>query len=264
VVAQRREELVQQVAVGGVDLDHLEPRRQGAPGGGLEGRDHLVDTRLVQRHRDRPSLAERDRAGSDDGPAPVRQGTATFPGGLGAGLAPGVGELDAGDRSLGMDEARDAGQGLDVPVAPDPEVGGGDPAVAGDRRGLDHDQGRAAHGATAEVDQVPVVAQALIGAVLAHGGHDDPVAERHAAEGQRTEQDGRGSFRGWVLGSVGHAGHGSSAVAPRPPSPSASAVRLHEQMVVRKRLSFSSPFRGRPGGGCPRQGDVPDSAKPPS
>jgi hypothetical protein len=192
VVAQGREELVEQVAVGRVDLDHPESRCQGAPGGGLEGADQSVEPGRVQGHRDRASFGEGERAGTLDGPASFLAGewTPAFPGRHGAGLAPGVVQLDARDRALGFHEPRDTGQGLDVVVAPDPEVGGGDPAVAGDRRRLDHDQGRAAHRPAAEMDQVPVVAQPFLGAVLAHWGHHDPVAEGDAADRQGAEQSG--------------------------------------------------------------------------
>ena len=197
--------------MGSVDLEHPEASPQGAPGGGLEGRDHLLDAGLVQRHRDRAALAERERAGADDGPASLpgrHQRASTFPGRLRAGLAPGVAQLDAGDRPLSVDEPRDTGQGLDVLVAPDSQVSRGDPAVAGDGRGLGHDQRRPAHRPAAEMDQVPVVAQALLGTVLAHRGHDDPVAEGHAADREGAEQSGEAG--GAVLGLAGHPVHGSS------------------------------------------------------
>ena len=49
VVAQGRKELVQQIAVGRVDLDHLEAGRQRRRGGRLEGGDDRVDAGLIER-----------------------------------------------------------------------------------------------------------------------------------------------------------------------------------------------------------------------
>src|SRR5262245_15431549 len=72
------------------------------------------------------------------------------------GLAPGVGDLDARDGPLRLNEAGDTGQRLDVLLAPDTHIAGGDPAVAGNGRGLDHHQRHPADGPTAEVDEVPV------------------------------------------------------------------------------------------------------------
>jgi hypothetical protein len=46
-VGQRREERVQQVAVGGVNLEQVEPGRDGAQRGAAEVLDHLPDARLV-------------------------------------------------------------------------------------------------------------------------------------------------------------------------------------------------------------------------
>jgi hypothetical protein len=43
MVAQRRKELVQQIAVRGVDLEEFESRRQGAARGSLESRDDGID-----------------------------------------------------------------------------------------------------------------------------------------------------------------------------------------------------------------------------
>ena len=42
--------------------------------------------------------------------------------------------------------------------------------------------------AAAQVDQVPVVREPVSGDVLAHGGHHNPVAERHAADRERAEE----------------------------------------------------------------------------
>src|SRR5262249_13003808 len=58
----------------------------------------------------------------------------------------------------------------------------------GDGGGLDDHQRHAAGRPAAEVDQVPVVREPVPGDVLAHGGHHDAVAERHAADRERAEE----------------------------------------------------------------------------
>ena len=99
-----------------------------------------------------------------------------------------MGELDAGHRPLGVDEPGDPGQRRDVFVVPDAEVAVSDPPVCGDGRGLDDHQRHPAGRPAAQVDQVPVVREPVPGDVLAHGGHHDPVAERHPADRERAEE----------------------------------------------------------------------------
>ena len=197
------------------------PAVEGASSRRLEGVDDRVDGRDVEGPGDRAPLVERDRAGADHGPAPRlgrREPGPAVPGDVAARLASGVGELDARDRPLAVDEPGDPGQRLDVSVVPDAEVAGRDAAVAGHGGRLDDHQGRAADGTTPQVDQVPVVRQPLVGAVLAHRRHDDPVAERHPADFQGAEQVDLGHFA--VVVDVGHA-----AVGPPP-------VRVHLRSAV--------------------------------
>jgi len=51
VVGYRREELVEEVAVGGVDFGYFEPCVEGALGRGAEGVDDRFDILLVHRSR---------------------------------------------------------------------------------------------------------------------------------------------------------------------------------------------------------------------
>src|SRR5690606_40052850 len=60
-VGQRRQELVQQVAVGGVDLEHLEAGVERAAGGGREVLDDLFDPGRIQRLGHRGAFIEGDR-----------------------------------------------------------------------------------------------------------------------------------------------------------------------------------------------------------
>ena len=87
---------------------------------------------------------------------------------MGAGLAPGVGQLNAGDSALSRDETGDALQRFDLFVVPQTEVFGGDSPVGGDRRGFRENQSGTAHRAAAQVHQMPVVGQTIDARVLAH------------------------------------------------------------------------------------------------
>ena len=66
----------------------------------------------------------------------------------------------------------------DVIVFPDAEILGADAAFGGDGAGFCEDEGGAADGAAAEVDEMPVVREAIVAGILAHGGDDDAVAEK--------------------------------------------------------------------------------------
>ena len=65
-IGQGREELVQQVAVGSVDLDDLGAGGQGAPRGGGEGVDDAGDPGGIQRLRRGVAVVEGDGARGDD------------------------------------------------------------------------------------------------------------------------------------------------------------------------------------------------------
>ena len=194
LVAQRREELVQQVAVGGVDLDQVEARLDGAHGGGGEGRDDLVDPRFVQGGGLR-ELVVGDRGGGHGLPAAVGAceggaGVRRAPLGLGGGLAPGVGELDPGRRAEGVDQVDDRAQRLALGVVPQAEVLRGDAPLGDHAGGLEDHGAGAAAGEGAVVHEVVVGGDAVAGGdgVLAHGRHPDAVADGEVAQGDRGEQ----------------------------------------------------------------------------
>ena len=60
LVGERREELVEQVAVGAVDLDEVEAGARGALGGGGPGADEALDAVLVEGLRHVPARCEGD------------------------------------------------------------------------------------------------------------------------------------------------------------------------------------------------------------
>ena len=73
-------------------------------------------------------------------------------------------------------------------VFPDALIAGRDAPARFHGRGFHHNQSRAADRAAAEMDQVPVVGEAVFARILAHGGNGDAVAKRDAALCQRLEE----------------------------------------------------------------------------
>ncbi len=178
--------------MGGVDFGEEEACLHGAFGGGGEVGDDLVHAGAVEGVGDGVLVVEAESGGGND------VGPATFvgsdvvrrrdPGEGHAGLASGVGELDAGDGALLLEEGGDAGEEGDVVVGVDTEVAGSDAGFGADGGGFGEDGACSADGAAAEVDEVPVVGVAVDGAVLAHGGDDDAVGEGDAALRERGEE----------------------------------------------------------------------------
>jgi hypothetical protein len=118
-------------------------------------------------------------------------GEAAVPGEFAAGFAAGVGELDGGDGALGFEERDDAAEGFDVRVAPEAEVAEGNAAGGFDGGGLHHDEAGATGGAGAEVNEVPIVSEAIDGGVFTHGGDGDAVGEGDTADGEGGEETAR-------------------------------------------------------------------------
>ena len=203
VVGERGEELVEQIAVGGVDLDEVEAGGGGAMGGGDEVGDDLVEAGAVEGGGKAVGFVEGDGGGCEGLPAAFggRDEAGLFPGGGHAGLAAGVGELGAGEGAVVVEKVGDALEAGDVVVGVDAEVVRGDAAFGADGAGLGEDEGGAADGAAAEMDEVPVVGEAVDGGVLAHGGDGDAVGKREAAQFERREEMVRRLSHGhWMLG----------------------------------------------------------------
>ena len=172
----------------GVDLDHLEACRQRTSRGCFPGIDAMLDIRFEHGCRNRVSCVEGQGAGPDNRPAAFRgrfQAAPARPGRIATGLAPGVGELDAGNRALCLNEPGDPGQRLDMLIFPDSHVAGRNASLGGDGRSLDHHEPHAADRPAAKVNQVEVIGKTVLRANTAHGRHHDPVAESNAANGQR-------------------------------------------------------------------------------
>ena len=125
LIGERREELMQQIAVSGMDLNEVEASGEGPLCRLREGRDHGVDAGLVKRLRDSVVRSKGDCAWGGGLPATFRRWDSMFSACEGrghGGFASGVGQLDAGANSLGMDEVDDALQAGDVVVLVDAQV----------------------------------------------------------------------------------------------------------------------------------------------
>jgi hypothetical protein len=174
---------VEEIAVGGVDLDEVEPGLEGAVGGEGEVGDDLVEAGAVEGGGKAVGLVEGDGGGRNGLPATFGGGNEAgpLPGDGHAGFPAGVGELGSGEGAVVMEEVGDALEAGDVVVGVDAEVVRGDAALGADGVGLGEDEGRAADGAAAEMDEVPVVGESVGGGVLAHRRNGDAVGERETA-----------------------------------------------------------------------------------
>src|SRR5439155_24558739 len=144
------------------------------------------------RERARARIIARERLlpGARRLPAAVRDRNAVvaFPRRSWAALAAGVRELHAGAGALGMNEPDDPFDRLGVSIAPDPEIVGTDPSLGRHRGGFSEDERGAADGAAPEVDEMPVVREAVDARVLAHRRDDDPIRKRESPERESIEQ----------------------------------------------------------------------------
>ncbi|MNC42761.1 hypothetical protein D3C75_915870 [compost metagenome] len=114
----------------------------------------------------------------------------TFPRAVGAGLAPGVGNLDTRHGTGGLDCLHHRHESLGVGIAPDTGATGGDAPFRCHGSGLDHQQAGTATGQAGQVHVVPVVDHAVLGHVLAHRRNGNAVAQGDVLEGIGFEQGG--------------------------------------------------------------------------
>jgi hypothetical protein len=184
LIGERGEEFVEEVAVGGVNLDEVEAGVVGAMGGLREGVNNGVDAGLVEGLRNGVVRREGNGAGTEGLPAAfvgLKEAFATERRGHG-GFAAGVSELNSGANALRVDKLGDAGEGGNVVVGIDAEVGRRDASFGEDRGCLEHNEGGSALGTRAEMNEVPVVGEAVLRGVLAHGRDADAIGESDGAK----------------------------------------------------------------------------------
>jgi hypothetical protein len=160
LVGQRRQELVQQIAMGAVDLDRVQAQRIGAARGGHEAFLHALQAGGIQRQRHGLALRMRHVRRGDGLPAALairRDVGAALPRHFAGGLAAGVAELDRDlDRRVLAHGVDDRLQRRRVLVGPQAQVVGRDASLRRHRGGLDDQEAGAGQGQVAQVDHVPV------------------------------------------------------------------------------------------------------------
>ena len=185
-VDQRREELVDEVAMGSVDFDEFEASFDAAASALCESVGDACDAFECESFGLNGFRGEAlGRGGIDGPPAAIGDGdriAVIAPGSAGGGFEASVGELGSGYGTVLAEKADDTREGLDVCVLPDAEVGGTDAALGDDSGGFGEDGARAPNGASAEVDEMPVVGKAVFARVLAHGGDGNAVTKRNIAD----------------------------------------------------------------------------------
>ena len=110
-------------------------------------------------------------------------------------LAPRMRDLHAGNGAVLLEESDDARPLRGLFVVPDAGAARRDAALGRDGGRLGDDQAGTADGVRAEMDQVPVVDDAVIRRVLAHRRHRDAVLQRDGFERELVEQGGHESLR---------------------------------------------------------------------
>src|SRR5688572_29526797 len=158
---------------------------------GVKAGDDLVDACCIEGGGCWVVVLKRSVARRDHGPFTLLaclQSSASFPRDVATCFPAGVRKLNACDCALAVEEVRDPRERLNVLVSPDAQIAWRDSAFRGDRGRLDKDEGCAADGATAEMDEVPVVRKSVTSGILAHGRHHDAIAESDTADRQRAEE----------------------------------------------------------------------------
>ena len=193
LVRDRRHELVQQIAVAAMQLDHVVADAVDALGRRGEFADAALDVVLGHGVRHRPAGVIRDGRRRLGRPAAFLFGQNRLAAGRrrrGRAFAPGMRQLHAelGD-AVGAAEIVHALQRRLVVVGIHAGAFGRDPPDRIDVGHLAHHQPGAAEREAAEMHQVPVVRRAVGRIVLAHRRDHDPVGKREPAQRDRGKQD---------------------------------------------------------------------------
>src|ERR1700722_444952 len=179
MIAQRRKELMDQIPMRGVDLDHLEPCQHRTPGRGPEIIDHLADVAGSHLGRQPIWLVKGDSARRHNGPTTftLLYMLTPVPGFPDTRLSARMGQLHTDLAALGSHELDDPPQPFDVLIFPDAKVLGRDPPLRRNRRRFCKDQTRASYCTAAQVYQMPVSGHAIMCGVLTHGGDNKAIAK---------------------------------------------------------------------------------------
>src|ERR1700730_699042 len=183
LVGNRREKTMSQITVGEMQFDQPEPSSQSALGSRHESSQDLFNLFFGQFVRYTPEFVvlatEGNRAWSNGFPSTflLRQRTTTLPAAHGAALAPGMGQLQSGHRSIGVNELGNAGQHRNVFVRPDPEIPGSNPPARLDGGSFRHHEPGATNGPRTQMSQMPIRRESILCPILAHRRNPDAVTQ---------------------------------------------------------------------------------------
>ena len=202
LVLQRGDEARQQIAVRGVELDHVEPRvhRHSDRGDELIA-DHFP-IGAGQRAGCGIAFAPRDVACRDQWPIALGQrGVGRFPPKLGRSLGARMTQLEAHfGLTVGVRKIDDPAPRRDMIVRPHAGAAGADPTLGRDAGHFSEHQSGAAHRACAIMHQVKVARRSVDRRIGRHRRDDDAVFEAQVAHRKRGEHWWRGlRFSGRAL-----------------------------------------------------------------
>ena len=93
-----------------------------------------------------------------------------------------------------MNETDDSTQHLDVPIGPDAEVLRADAPLGKNGRCLSKYQSGATDGATAKMNEMPIVSVSIVARVLTHRRDERPIGKRQISNRERIKQAGHGPW----------------------------------------------------------------------
>ncbi len=194
-VGERREELVDQIAVRPMNIEHVEARLMGAPRRLAPALDHLRDFGARQHARRRVGVGRVDPARGDKLPGvPVvdlgarLERCAAFPRPETPRLAARMPDLDPRHRVVLPDEIDAALQAGNECVVPQAEIANGAAAAPLHLGGFHEHEAGAARRIAADIHQVPVGRETLHARILVHRRDHDAVFQGHVADRDRFEQ----------------------------------------------------------------------------
>ena len=155
----------------GVNLDDTEARFAGTARRGGKGRNDVLNAVDGERSGHRILIGEGQRTrGNDVVPASLTFGnrSVSFPRGVSAGLATGMGQLYPSHAALLMNKPHDSREWLDVIIHPYAQVLWSDPALGKNCSCFGKHQSSTAYCAAPEVHEMPVIHVSASTGILAH------------------------------------------------------------------------------------------------
>lgn len=199
VVGNGRQEVVDEISVSSVDLDHIEAGLLGANSGGNKlvlDLMNLLDGQLV---RDSPLSGIGDGRRTNNLPSVGTLedgGSATRKGSRCGGLTTGMADLDTNQGTLRVSKVDNALVVLNLAVLMEGKAERRDAPLEGHTSGLNDDKTSTTHGKLSIVDMMVLGGVADASGVLAHGRDNNAVLEDCIANGDGLEELGDRGSRG--------------------------------------------------------------------